>query len=145
MPEGKPFPLNTWYAAAWGHEIKHELVARTICEKDIVLYRRGDGTVTALEDACWHRLLPLSLGRLKGDEKTLHEYLEKIVQSADRMSALIRDVLAYSRAMASIPLGQRGDRDHHSAPSALLVVARITSLAGSAWAPRGSRSGNGRV
>jgi hypothetical protein len=30
MPEGKPFPLNTWYAAAWGHEVKHELAARTI-------------------------------------------------------------------------------------------------------------------
>jgi vanillate monooxygenase len=68
MPEGRPFPLNAWYAAAWGHEIKHELVARTICEKDVVFYRRGDGTVAALEDACWHRLLPLSLGRLKGDE-----------------------------------------------------------------------------
>jgi phenylpropionate dioxygenase-like ring-hydroxylating dioxygenase large terminal subunit len=52
MPEGRPFPLNAWYAAAWGHEIKHELVARTICEKDVVLYRRADGTVAALEDAC---------------------------------------------------------------------------------------------
>ena len=26
MSEGKPFPLNAWYAAAWSHEIKHELV-----------------------------------------------------------------------------------------------------------------------
>ena len=42
--------------------------ARTICDKDIVLYRRTDGEVAALEDACWHRLLPLSLGRLEGDE-----------------------------------------------------------------------------
>ena len=46
MTEGKPFPLNAWYAAAWSHEIKHELAARTICEKDVVLYRRADGTVT---------------------------------------------------------------------------------------------------
>jgi phenylpropionate dioxygenase-like ring-hydroxylating dioxygenase large terminal subunit len=45
MPEGKPFPLNTWYAAAWGHEVKHELAARTICDKDVVLYRRGDGQI----------------------------------------------------------------------------------------------------
>ena len=34
----------------------------------MVLYRRTDGQVTALEDACWHRLLPLSMGRLEGDE-----------------------------------------------------------------------------
>jgi len=33
-----------------------------------VLYRRADGEVAALEDACWHRLLPLSLGRLIGDQ-----------------------------------------------------------------------------
>ena len=33
-----------------------------------MLYRRTDGQVTALEDACWHRLPPLSLGHLKEDE-----------------------------------------------------------------------------
>jgi len=64
----KSFPLNAWYAAAWSQEIKHELAARAICEKDVVLYRRADGEVAALEDACWHRLLPLSMGRLDGDQ-----------------------------------------------------------------------------
>ena len=68
MTQAKPFPLNAWYAAAWSHQIKHELAARTVCEKDVVLYRRTDGQITALEDACWHRLLPLSMGRLKDDE-----------------------------------------------------------------------------
>jgi phenylpropionate dioxygenase-like ring-hydroxylating dioxygenase large terminal subunit len=68
MTETKPFPLNAWYAAAWSHEIKRELAARTICDKDVVLYRRTDGEVAALEDACWHRLLPLSLGHLKDDQ-----------------------------------------------------------------------------
>ena len=68
MTEHKPFPLNAWYAAAWSHEVVHALVARTICDKDVVLYRRSDRQVTALEDACWHRLLPLSMGHLKGDE-----------------------------------------------------------------------------
>ena len=60
-------PLNAWYAAAWGHEVVHELSARTVCAKDMVLFRKTDGTVAALEDACWHRLLPLSLGHLDGD------------------------------------------------------------------------------
>src|SRR4051794_16989955 len=64
----RSFPLNAWYAAAWSHKIKRELTPRTICNKDIVLYRRTDGRVAALEDACWHRLVPLSLGNLKGDD-----------------------------------------------------------------------------
>ena len=40
MTDARLFPLNAWYAAAWSHEIKHELAARTICDKDVVLYRR---------------------------------------------------------------------------------------------------------
>ena len=62
------FPLNAWYAIAWSDEIKHELSARTVCDRDVVLYRRENGEVAALEDACWHRLLPLSLGWLQGDQ-----------------------------------------------------------------------------
>ena len=62
------WPMNAWYAVAWDHEVRHELLPRTICGKKIVLYRRTDGRIAALEDACWHRLLPLSMGRLIGDE-----------------------------------------------------------------------------
>lgn len=68
MAEPKPFPMNAWYAAAWGHELTHDLIARRVCDLDLVLYRRTDGRPAALEDACWHRLLPLSRGRLKGDQ-----------------------------------------------------------------------------
>ena len=63
----KDFPLNAWYAAAWGHEVERKLVARTVCGIALVLYRRRDGSLAVLEDACWHRLMPLSLGRLEGD------------------------------------------------------------------------------
>jgi phenylpropionate dioxygenase-like ring-hydroxylating dioxygenase large terminal subunit len=62
------FPLNAWYAAAYDVEVGRSLFARTVCSQKMVLYRKGDGSVAALEDACWHRLLPLSLGRLEGDE-----------------------------------------------------------------------------
>jgi vanillate O-demethylase monooxygenase subunit len=70
MTQAKPFPLNAWYAAAWSKDIQNKLTPRTICEKDVVMYRRADGQVAALEDACWHRLLPLSMGRLENDEVT---------------------------------------------------------------------------
>ena len=66
----KPFPLNAWYAAAYDVEVKRALLARTICEHKLVLYRKLDGGLVAMEDACWHRLLPLSMGRLDGDDLT---------------------------------------------------------------------------
>jgi len=66
----KSFPLNAWYAAAYDVEVKPALLARTICNQKIVMFRRKDGSVVALEDACWHRLLPLSKGRLDNDEIT---------------------------------------------------------------------------
>jgi phenylpropionate dioxygenase-like ring-hydroxylating dioxygenase large terminal subunit len=61
------FPVNAWYAAAWDVEVQARLLARRIGDRAIVLYRRGDGGCVALDDACWHRLLPLSRGRLDGD------------------------------------------------------------------------------
>lgn len=63
-----PFPLNAWYAAAWDVEVKRALLARTICDQRVVLFRREDGKAAALADACWHRLVPLSRGHLRGDE-----------------------------------------------------------------------------
>ena len=62
------FPRNAWYAAAYDVELKHELLPRTICGHQLVMYRKTDGTPVALENACWHRLLPLSEGSLEGDE-----------------------------------------------------------------------------
>jgi phenylpropionate dioxygenase-like ring-hydroxylating dioxygenase large terminal subunit len=65
------FPLNAWYAAAYDVEVKkNALLARTVCGQKLVMFRRQDGSVAALEDACWHRLLPLSQGRLHDDQIT---------------------------------------------------------------------------
>lgn len=58
---------NAWYPIAWSREIGRTLVARRLLEEDIVLYRIEAGAVVALEDACPHRMLPLSMGKLKGD------------------------------------------------------------------------------
>jgi phenylpropionate dioxygenase-like ring-hydroxylating dioxygenase large terminal subunit len=67
IPMAQTFPMNAWYAVAWDVDVKRALFPRTICGKHVVVYRQGDGQVTALEDACWHRLVPLSKGRLEGD------------------------------------------------------------------------------
>ena len=58
---------NSWYAAAWDHEVTTNLLPVTMLGENVVLYRKTDGVVAALEDACPHRKLPLSQGRIKGD------------------------------------------------------------------------------
>ena len=67
MDKTRSFPLNAWYVAAWDYEIKRALMPRTICGKKVVMYRTAAGQIAALEDACWHRLVPLSKGWLDGD------------------------------------------------------------------------------
>jgi phenylpropionate dioxygenase-like ring-hydroxylating dioxygenase large terminal subunit len=60
---------NAWYVAGWRHELGAEgLLARTVIEEPLVLYRRSDGSVVALEDRCCHRLAPLSMGRREADD-----------------------------------------------------------------------------
>jgi phenylpropionate dioxygenase-like ring-hydroxylating dioxygenase large terminal subunit len=67
-PSQPAFPLNAWYAAAYDVEVARRLLPRTICNQKLVMFRKTDGQVAVLEDACWHRLLPLSMGSLQGDE-----------------------------------------------------------------------------
>ena len=62
------FLRNAWYVAAWDHEIRDRLHPLRLLGERLVFFRRGDGRVVALEDACPHRKLPLSMGRLQGDE-----------------------------------------------------------------------------
>jgi len=62
------FLENFWYAVAWDHEIKRAPFGRTICGQQLLLYRQTNGSISAFEDCCPHRLLPLSKGFLQGDQ-----------------------------------------------------------------------------
>jgi phenylpropionate dioxygenase-like ring-hydroxylating dioxygenase large terminal subunit len=62
------FVKSAWYVVAWDYEVTRELRPATILGERVVLYRTQAGEPVALEDACMHRKLPLSMGRLKGDE-----------------------------------------------------------------------------
>ena len=59
---------NAWYASAWNHELTVDgFMSRKILGKNILLYRKADGSVVAMLDRCSHRFAPLSLGRREGD------------------------------------------------------------------------------
>lgn len=61
-----PYLRNTWYLAAWSDEVRGDaLLARTIAEQPLVLFRDADGGVRVLHDRCPHRFAPLSAGQLE--------------------------------------------------------------------------------
>ena len=61
------FLKNAWYVAAWDHEITRDLQQIIVLGEKICTFRSEAGDLVALEDACPHRKLPLSHGRIKGD------------------------------------------------------------------------------
>ncbi len=63
------FILNTWYAAAWEHELDNEksLLARKICAVPLVFYKTQDAGYAALDNRCCHRAAPLSMGRVEAN------------------------------------------------------------------------------
>jgi phenylpropionate dioxygenase-like ring-hydroxylating dioxygenase large terminal subunit len=62
------FLRNAWYVAAWDRELSGSPLGRILLNEPVVLYRRQDGTPVALEDRCCHRQLPLSMGKVEGND-----------------------------------------------------------------------------
>jgi phenylpropionate dioxygenase-like ring-hydroxylating dioxygenase large terminal subunit len=59
---------NTWYVAAWSHEVAAGTpFARTIAGTPVVFWRDAHDTLVAMHDRCPHRGAPLSMGRIEGD------------------------------------------------------------------------------
>ena len=60
----QPFVRNAWYIAAWGEELDNGILARTIMNQPMVIYRDAQGKVGMLEDRCCHRGAPLTHGEV---------------------------------------------------------------------------------
>lgn len=60
------FVKNCWYVAAWEDEISEgKLYPISIIDDPVVIFRKPDRGLVALEDRCCHRFAPLSKGRLE--------------------------------------------------------------------------------
>ena len=62
------FVRNCWYVAAWTEELSADFLTCTIINEPIVIYRKSDNSLVALEDRCAHRMAPLSQGKRQGDD-----------------------------------------------------------------------------
>lgn len=63
------FPTNFWYAALPASEIKRgEMKRQMLCNRPFLILRDNNGKVSALDDHCPHRGIPLSDGNFDGIE-----------------------------------------------------------------------------
>ena len=102
------YPLNAWYAAAWDHEVGRNLLAKTVAGRPIVFYRTTADRAVALADACWHRLAPLSMGKLRGDDEIMCGY-HGICYDADGRATFMpaQDTINPSATVHSYPVVER--------------------------------------
>ena len=57
---------NCWYQAAWSNEVGTDnVLARTILETPLAIFRDSDGRASAILDRCPHRFAPLSAGAVE--------------------------------------------------------------------------------
>lgn len=60
---------NCWYVVGWSHDYQPgKLQALSVINEPLVAYRKADGGLVVMEDRCCHRLAPLSLGQIEGDD-----------------------------------------------------------------------------
>ncbi len=69
------FLRNTWYVATWAQELERgKLLARRFLNEPIVLFRKRDNSIAALEDVCPHRYAPLSMGKIVDGDRVQCAY-----------------------------------------------------------------------
>src|SRR5271155_1514420 len=62
-----------WYPVAWSDELRPgRALGRRFADQPIVVYRGASGAVSALEDRCAHRQVPLHLGVVCGEQLKCH-------------------------------------------------------------------------
>ena len=111
---------NAWYVAAWSDDVGDgQLVPRTIMDEPIVLYRKANGDVAAIEDRCAHRFAPLSMGKIVGGDRIQCPYHGLEYDAHRRLRAQSARHQEHSAAGAGEKLSRR---------------SRSTRRCGSGWA-----------
>lgn len=109
MPSGTPhWARQHWYVAATAGELGRRPLARTICGRHVVLFRREDDSAVALDDRCPHRGYPLSAGALVGDELQCGYHGLRFDGCGTCVSAPGQDRVPSRANVAALPVIERG-------------------------------------
>ena len=57
-----------WFPVAFAQAVTDKPYAARLLDERVAVFRLSDGTLAAARDICFHRGLPLSMGRVEGDE-----------------------------------------------------------------------------
>jgi phenylpropionate dioxygenase-like ring-hydroxylating dioxygenase large terminal subunit len=101
------FLRNHWYVAAAEEEVAGRPLGRTILGEPVVLFRTEDGTPVALEDRCAHRRLPLSMGKMVGNELQCHYHGLRFDRTGQCVRVPGQDLIPPSARVRSYPLVER--------------------------------------
>ena len=101
------FLRNHWYVAASVSEIGRTPLSRTILGEPIVFFRTEEGTAVALEDRCAHRHLPLSMGKLIGDNLQCRYHGLRYDKSGRCIRIPGQDIVPQTARVRSYPLAER--------------------------------------
>lgn len=103
------YPRNAWYVAAWDYEVTNRgLMSRRIADIPVALYRTADLRPVALADACWHRLAPLSMGKLVGRDEVQCPYHGLRFNAAGRCTHMpAQETINPSAQVPSYPVVER--------------------------------------
>ncbi len=131
------FLRNVWYVAGWQSEFDGVgPFARQIIGEQVVLFRKTDGTLVALQDRCPHRWAPLSLGRVEGDDLRCMYHGLKLDAGGVCVEVPDQDKIATNLCVATYPVVERHRfawiwmGDHAKADPALIPSVGVIETPG---------------
>ena len=102
------YPYNLWWVAARSDEIDRSPLARELLDTNVVLFRKENGEVVALEDRCPHRSAPLSMGRLEGDAIQCPYHGFEFAASGECVKVPSQDHIPKNLCVRSFPIREVG-------------------------------------
>lgn len=101
------FLENAWYVAAQSRQIGNQLSSIRILGDDVLFFRNSAGKAIALEDACPHRKMPLSMGKLIDDVVQCGYHGLKFDCSGSCVGAPTQDKIPSNAWVRSYPVVER--------------------------------------
>ncbi len=102
------FLQNAWYVASQSKEIDGDtLLPLTIMGEKLVFFRNSDGKAAALENACPHRKLPLSMGTLVNGAVQCGYHGLTFDCKGQCVNAPTQDVIPANAVVRSYPLAEK--------------------------------------